>query len=35
MPTLKKYSKNLPENDKEETGKIVQEKIFTEIDDPE
>jgi non-homologous end joining protein Ku len=35
MPTLKKYSKNIPENDKEETGKIVQEKIFTEIDDPE
>lgn len=35
MPSLKKYSKLLPEDDKENVGKVSIEKTFTEIDDPE
>ena len=35
MPSLKKYSKNLPENDSAEAGKIKLERTYTEIDDPD
>ena len=35
VPTLKKYSKNLPENDSAEACKIKLERTYTEIDDPD
>ena len=35
LPSLKKYSKNLPENDSADHGKIVIEKTYTEVDDPD
>lgn len=35
MPSLKKYSKLQPEDDKENAGKVSIEKTYTEIDDPD
>jgi hypothetical protein len=35
VPTLKKYSKNLPENDSADACKIKLERTYTEIDDPD
>lgn len=35
MPTLKKYSKNVQEDDSIEQGKVIQERTYTEIDDPD
>ena len=35
LPSLKKYSKNLPENDSADHGKIVVERTYTEVDDPD
>jgi len=35
LPSLKKYSKNLPENDSADHGKIVMERTYTEVDDPD
>ena len=35
LPSLKKYSKNIPENDKAETGKIVIQRTLAEVDDPD
>lgn len=35
IPSLKKYSKNVPENDNEAAAKISIERTFTEIDDPD
>lgn len=35
MPALKKYSKNLPENDSINASKINMERTYTERDDPD
>jgi hypothetical protein len=35
VPSLKKYSKNLPENDLANACKIKLERTYTEIDDPD
>lgn len=35
LPSLKKYSKNVPENDDENAGKINIERTWTEADDPD
>jgi len=35
LPSLKRYSKNVPENDSADHGKIVIEKTYTEVDDTE
>lgn len=35
MPSLKKYSKNLPENDNAEASKVGIERVYTEVDDPD
>lgn len=35
MPSLKKYSKNVAEDDREEIGHVTVEKTFTEMDDPD
>lgn len=35
MPTLKKYSKALPEDDDANAGKITAEKTYHEVDDPD
>ena len=35
MPTLKKYSKNIAEDDNIDVGKVTLEKTYTEIDDPD
>lgn len=35
LPSLKKYSKNLPENDSADHGKIVIERTYAEVDDPD
>lgn len=35
MPTLKKYSKNIAEDDNVDVGKVVLERTYTEVDDPD
>lgn len=35
LPSLAKYSKNAPEGKGVETGKIVTERTFAEVDDPD
>jgi hypothetical protein len=35
LPSLKKYSKNIPENDKADTGKIAIQRTLAEVDDPD
>ena len=35
LPSLKKYNKNLPEEKSADHGKIVMEKTYTEVDDPD
>lgn len=35
LPTLKKYSKNVEEKADAEWAKVVPERSFTEIDDPD
>ena len=35
LPFLRKYSKNLPENDSADVGKVIIEKTYCEIDDKE
>lgn len=35
LPTLKKYSKNVPDTDFQGAGKIIVEKTFAEVDDPD
>ena len=34
-PTLKKYSKNLPEDDNALAGQVELERTYTEVDDPD
>ena len=35
LPSLKKYSKNVEEKNDAEWGKVVQERTYAEIDDPD
>jgi hypothetical protein len=35
LPSLKKYNKNLPENDSVDAGKVSIERTYTEVDDPD
>ena len=35
LPTLKKYSKNVAEDDNIDAGKITVDRTYTEVDDPD
>ena len=35
LPSLKRYSKNVPESNQVDAGKVSVEKTYTEIDDPD